>query len=57
MRRIAALALIVPLILPCAAFGGKKKDHEDGLRVAITFTDDDRETACLYFVEKHGRGN
>jgi hypothetical protein len=58
MHRSAALALILALVSSPGALAGKpkKEKKKDDAKVVI-FTDDDREAARVYFVEKHGRGN
>jgi len=60
MNRLVALALALSLVVPTALLAQKAKKQKgasQGSQVAVVFSDAQRESARLYFVEQHGRGN
>jgi hypothetical protein len=61
MRRLTLGSLIVILALPAIVFAGKpgkgkKKDPRADEAVVVHFTDAERDSVRVYFVERHGRG-
>jgi hypothetical protein len=60
MRRLVALALALALVAPTTLFAQKptkQKGKPQDSQVTVVFSDTQRESARLYFVEDHGRGN
>ncbi|RPJ81585.1 MAG: hypothetical protein EHM13_10190 [Acidobacteria bacterium] len=60
MRRLVALALALSLMCPItlsAQEPGKQKGKPHASQVTVVFSNTQRESARLYFVEQHGRGN
>ena len=61
MRRRAVASLIVVLALPGLVFAGKpgkgkKKGHRAEETVVVRFSETERDSVRVYFVETHGRG-
>ena len=60
MERLVALALALTLANPIALSAEKpqkNKGKSQGSQVTVVFSNAQRESARLYFLENHGRGN